>query len=82
MSLESTNTECKFSQTSTTVGGGCTLSFGGTSAATPMVSGVIALTLEAKYVSFGAQYYLHKFHLVVSMLYRTTAVLDKYINRI
>ena len=34
----------------TTLGGKCTDSFTGTSASTPLVSGVIALVLQAKYV--------------------------------
>ena len=40
-----------FLKTTTELDGECTLSFGGTSAATPMVSGIIALVLQAKYAS-------------------------------
>ena len=36
------------SQTTTDLNGGCTDGFTGTSASTPLVSAVIALTLEAK----------------------------------
>ena len=36
-------------QRTTDLNNQCTTSFSGTSAATPMVSGIIALTLEAKY---------------------------------
>jgi len=37
-------------QTTTTLNGRCTDDFDGTSAATPLVSGVMALALQAKYV--------------------------------
>ena len=37
-------------QTTTTLNGRCTDGFDGTSAATPLVSGVMALALQAKYI--------------------------------
>ena len=42
------NSSLFFQQSTTDLYGQCTSSFGGTSAATPMASGIIALALEAK----------------------------------
>ena len=39
-------------QSTTSAGGGCRTSFGGTSSAAPMAAGIIALTLEAKWVTY------------------------------
>ena len=42
-------------QTTTTLNGRCTDGFDGTSAATPLVSGVMALALQAKYILIHSQ---------------------------